>query len=96
MADEQNRLTGTTFSNALIALRMGRKMYREGWNGNIHRDVEQPLLFVEAQFPDEHSKMGVPYLFIDARGLGGERAPWVPSITDLFADDWYECEGSQQ
>lgn len=77
------------FSEAFKHCRNGAAMYREGWNGNIHRDKEQPVLFVMAQYPDEHSKMGNPYLYIDAHGLGGERNPWVPSQTDLFANDWY-------
>lgn len=57
-----------------------RKFTREGWNGDG--------LFIQAQFPDEHSKMGNPYLYIDAKALGGECNPWVPSQTDLFAEDW--------
>lgn len=69
------------FSEALKHLKQGLQVSRTGWNGKG--------LLVEAQFPDEHSKMGNPYLFIDARKLGGERNPWVPSQTDLFAEDWF-------
>jgi hypothetical protein len=71
-----------TFSEALEKLKGGAKMARAGWNGKG--------LFVEAQFPDEHSKMGNPYLFIDAAALGGKKTPWVPSQTDLFGEDWEE------
>lgn len=73
--------SGHDFQYALTHAKEGRKVAREGWNGKG--------LFVEAQFPDENSKMGNPYLFIDARALGGERNPWVPSQTDLFAEDWH-------
>lgn len=73
---------GMTFDEALRKLRMGDRMTRRGWNGEG--------LFVEAQFPDEHSKMGNPYLYINAKSLGGECNPWVPSQTDLFAEDWVE------
>lgn len=69
-----------TFSEAFIQLKDGEKLTRDGWNGKG--------LFVQAQFPDEHSKMGNPYLFIDATALGGTLNPWVPSQTDLFATDW--------
>jgi hypothetical protein len=71
-----------TFPEALTAV-IGKKIsvYREGWNGKG--------LKVTAQFPDEHSKMGNPYLYIDAKALGGECNPWVPSQTDLFATDWH-------
>lgn len=75
-----------TFSEAFVEVRNGKLIARKGWNGKG--------LHVEAQFPDEHSKMGNPYLFIDASSLGGERNPWVPSQTDLFGDDW-EIVGDQ-
>lgn len=72
------------FADALGVMLGGGKVAREGWNGKG--------LFTMAQFPDEHSKMGNPYLYIDARALGGERNPWVPSQTDLFAQDWFVVE----
>lgn len=68
------------FSDAFQAAKEGQAISREGWNGNG--------LSVQAQFPDEHSKMGNPYLYIDATALGGTLNPWVPSQTDLFAEDW--------
>lgn len=68
------------FSEALEVVKNGSKITRVGWNGKG--------LFVEVQFPDEHSKMGNPYLYIDAKALGGKLTPWVPSQTDLFAEDW--------
>lgn len=68
------------FSEAFRRVKQGSKISRIGWNGKG--------LFVEAQYPDENSKMGNPYLYIDAKALGGERNPWVPSQTDLFANDW--------
>lgn len=76
-----------SFSDALLKLKTGAVLARKGWNGKG--------LFVQAQFPDEHSKMGNPYLYIDAQALGGERNPWVPSQTDLFAEDWYEHSANQ-
>lgn len=69
------------FAAALVNAMAGKKVAREGWNGKG--------LFVTAQYPDENSKMGNPYLYIDAKALGGECNPWVPSQTDLFAMDWF-------
>lgn len=69
------------FSFALTMLKDGKQMARQGWNGQG--------LKVCAQFPDANSKMGNPYLYIDAKALGGELNPWVPSQTDLFATDWF-------
>lgn len=73
------------FSSALKEAKGGLKITRRGWNGKG--------LFVQAQFPDEHSKMGNPYLYINAKALGGECNPWQPSQTDLFAEDWEVIEG---
>lgn len=71
-----------TFDEALNSVKNGQKIARKGWNGKG--------LFVMAQFPDKNSKMGSPYLYIDATALGGKLTPWVPSQTDLFATDWVE------
>lgn len=68
------------FSQAFTKLKKGLSLTRKGWNGNG--------LFVKAQYPDDNSKMGNPYLYIDATALGGTLNPWVPSQTDLFAEDW--------
>jgi len=75
------------FESALTQAKAGKMVARDGWNGKG--------LFVMAQFPDENSKMGNPYLYIDATALGGERNPWVPSQTDLFASDWRTVEPAQ-
>jgi hypothetical protein len=72
------------FSETLTQLKEGRGATRQGWNGKG--------LVVRAQFPDEHSKMGNPYLYIDATALGGKLNPWLPSQTDLFAEDWESVE----
>lgn len=76
------------FSDALESLKKGSRLFRDGWNGKG--------LFVQAQFPDENSKMGNPYLYIDATALGGERNPWVPSQTDLFAEDWHRIINDEE
>lgn len=67
------------FPAALTHLIVARgHVTRVGWNGrNMH---------VEAQWPDAHSKMGKPYLFIS--DIYGVKTPWVPSQGDLFANDW--------
>lgn len=79
------------FGEALQALKNGAAASRKGWNGSG--------LKVKLQTPDEHSKMSLPYLYIeyphDAKVTPGARCPWVPSITDLMADDWCSEGGSQ-
>jgi len=73
-----------SFSVALEAAKKGKCIQRIGWNGSG--------LVVKAQFPDENSKMTLPYLYIeypiDAKTTPGARCPWLASQTDLMAEDW--------
>ncbi len=74
--------TGTNFESALAALKAGKAVTREGWNGKG--------LFVTMQVPDENSKMRRPYLFMTP--TDGNLVPWIPSQTDIFGDDWSVVE----
>lgn len=67
-----------TFGEALLWLKAGGSVTRGGWNGQGQ--------LLELQVPDEHSKMGLPYIFITTGQ--GKRVPWVASQTDLLSDDW--------
>lgn len=75
---------GFSFSEALDAVKQGKAIQRKGWNGNG--------LKVKAQFPDENSKMTLPYLYIEyplgAKTTPGARCPWSASQTDIMAEDW--------
>lgn len=72
------------FGQAIEALKAGEKVQREGWNGKG--------LWLELQTPDEHSKMTLPYIYInypsDAKTTPGARVPWLASQTDMLSDDW--------
>jgi hypothetical protein len=72
------------FGQALEALKAGQKVQREGWNGKG--------LWLELQTPDEHSKMTLPYVYInypdDAKTTPGAKVPWLCSQTDMLANDW--------
>lgn len=68
------------FEEALIFLKNGKKVFREGWNGKNQ--------FVCMQSPDEYSKMKEKYLYL--KNCAGNFIPWVPSQGDLFAADWRE------
>ncbi len=70
---------GASFAYALNALKQGKKVAREGWNGKG--------MFLSLQVPDEHSKMRQPYIFICP--VGGELVPWVASQPDLLEEDWF-------
>lgn len=75
------------FGQAIEALKQGKRVAREGWNGKG--------IFIELQIPDENSKMTHPYIFIDTTGLNTQntkapknRVPWLASQTDMLSDDW--------
>lgn len=66
------------FGGAIKALKAGRPVAREGWNGKG--------MWLRLQVPDEHSKMRRPYIYMsDAQGL---LVPWLASQTDVLAEDW--------
>lgn len=75
------------FGIALATLKQGGKVTRSGWNGKG--------LWLELQRPDEHSKMTLPYIYInyptDAKTTPGCRVPWLASQTDMLAEDWMEA-----
>lgn len=73
------------FGRALEALKSGKKVVRDGWNGKG--------MWLELQIPDEHSKMTLPYVYLNypegsAAYPSGARVPWLASQTDLLANDW--------
>ena len=65
-------------SEAIDAMRSGLRVARRGWNG--------PGQSLEMQVPDQHSKMTLPYLFINT--VTADRVPWLASQTDILATDW--------
>jgi len=73
------------FGEAIIALKAGRKVARQGWNGKG--------MWLALQVPDANSKMTLPYVYIEYP-LGhiaypeGSRVPWLASQTDMLAEDW--------
>jgi hypothetical protein len=66
------------FGQALEALKAGRRVARNGWNGKG--------MWLELQRPDEHSKMKRPYIFIHPSPEFV--VPWVASHADLLGEDW--------
>lgn len=67
------------FGGSLEALKNGKRVARQGWNGkNMH---------LELQRPDEYSKMTLPYIFMFT--AQGDNVPWLASQSDVLADDWY-------
>lgn len=74
------------FGKAMEALKAGKAAVRAGWNG--------AGMTLHAQFPDEHSKMTHPYLYMRIPGCpeGVRQLPWQPAQVDLFSEDWSVVE----
>jgi uncharacterized protein DUF2829 len=66
------------FGGALHSLREGKRVTRDGWNGEG--------MYIQLQTPDEHSKMRRPYVYMSP--VDGNFVPWVASHSDLLALDW--------
>ena len=77
-----------TFGDAIHFLKAGKRVARHGWNGKG--------MWLEMQRPDEHSKMTLPYLYLnypnDSVNTPGARVPWLASQTDMLTEDWVVLE----
>ena len=69
---------GLNFGEAIASLKTGHYVHREGWNDKG--------MFLGLQVPDEHSKMGLPYIFKST--VDGKLVPWLASQTDMLSEDW--------
>ncbi|MGN4448218.1 Thoeris anti-defense Tad2 family protein [Bacillus cereus] len=69
-----------TFGEALEAVKKGKGMRLPQWSKDV---------VVRAQFPDEHSKMTAPYLYVESR-FG--RVPWKETFIELFSNEWEVVE----
>jgi len=90
---QTNTMTTTDFSGALKALKEGRKVYREGWNGRgMWLVLIRPMLMINV-FPDYNNKSDqeemLPTLpYIGMKTADGKFVPWLASQTDMLGTDW--------
>ena len=75
------------FVAALKALKEGYRVVNTCWNG--------PGMYLALQRPDEHSKMGLPYIYIHMPKehplYPGKMVPWTPSQLDIMSEGWKIC-----
>lgn len=80
-----------TFGEALMALKIGERVARAGWNGK-----DMWLLLVKGWTVDVehetvlHGLLPVPWIGMKTATL--DFVPWVASQTDLLAEDWTVIE----
>lgn len=71
-----------TFGDAIAALKEGKKVCRNGWNGKA--------MWINLQVVDMSSKMGHNYIYMS--GVDGKLFPWNPNNLDMLAEDWQILE----
>ena len=82
-----------SFGDALIALKDGKRVSREGWNGKGMFVYHVPAASYPAQTGAAKSFFGesamVPYAaYLAIKNVNGTVSTWVPSINDVLAEDW--------
>lgn len=76
------------FSTALQALKAGKRVARQGWNGKgMWLREAGPYIVQDGPGVDG---INTSRKFIEMRAADGSFVPWLASQTDLLADDWTE------
>lgn len=88
-----DQTSGLDFGQAIAALKTGRRVAREGWNGkgmflflvpgSTFKVNRAPLLGI---YPEGTEISYCPH--IDMKTANGMVVPWLASQTDLLAEDW--------
>lgn len=72
------------FSVALTALKAGYKIAREGWNGkNMHIEM-----YKDVAVSKNRIEVTIVEPWFGITGPTGSINTWVPSISDIMANDW--------
>lgn len=88
------------FGQAIEALKAGKRVAREGWNGkgmwlryfNPYHDREFGII---EKYPADLDS-GTPLPWIGMKTADNKFVPWLASQTDMLADDWQIIEGAAQ
>ena|SRR5688500_18975160 len=74
------------FDFAIRALKNGKRVAREGWNGkSMWLRIPGPYIVKNGNGVDSiHTSMS----FIEMRTAQGQFVPWLASQTDMLAEDW--------
>lgn len=87
----------SSFSVALDSLKVGKRVARHGWNGKGMFVYHVPAASYPAQTGAAKEHFGedalVPYnAYLALKGVDGRVSTWVPSSTDVLAEDWIVLE----
>lgn len=93
---EEIDLEAADFSDALMWLKGGKKVARRGWNGEnqfcwLVPEGQYPARMeaIKGYFPGDIVPYGAYFALKNAQDVV---VPWVPSVGDLLACDWYVVE----
>ncbi|EOA7356680.1 DUF2829 domain-containing protein [Shigella flexneri] len=93
---EEIDLEAADFSDALMWLKDGKKVARRGWNGEnqfcwLVPEGQYPARMeaIKGYFPGDLVPYGAYFALKNAQGVV---VPWVPSVGDLLACDWFIVE----
>lgn len=90
-AGEVFRSGGMTFGQALMVLKQGRKVAREGWNGKSMWIYLVPAAYYPAQTDAAKAHFGAtaPYrAYLAMNTAQGDVVPWAASQSDVLENDW--------
>lgn len=78
------------FGEALIALKEGKRVYRDGWNNTSQyveyaNNIRYRNLQDEEKIVNHRDSNGVSLAFVGTRGI---QLSWVPSMSDILSNDW--------
>lgn len=84
---EERGSVAMDFGDTLFQLRVGHKMTRGGWDNKS--------MFIKLQMPTADSKMTAPFIYIERENQFTDntdkprmRVPWLPTQSDILANDW--------
>lgn len=86
-----------TFGDALVALKAGHRVAREGWNGKGMFAYMVPPASYPAQTGAAKTYFGdgalAPYnAYFAIKNVNDTVSTWVPSINDCLAEDWVDLD----
>lgn len=85
---------GCTFGHAIELLKTGFKLARKGWNGKgMYISYVDPKEWSSSELERPWDEDLKPRPWIGIKTVDNEYMPWVPSQSDVLAEDWVLAEG---
>ena len=90
------------FSTALIHLQYGKTLSRKEWKGTCKCIQCIPKLNINTQNQEDKLVeeydviVKQPIYLTSATNNSEEQVSWTPTISDIFADDWYIVENKEE